>query len=188
MSDEIKGREHVVARQQALGAVFKRFAAIWPRAFAPSHWDGLMEPWLDALKGVPTDALEPAAREILRDGNTQYPPKPWELAKRARAIDRATRPDRPAAPADTWDLFAKAKPFRYAKPGADTGYGRLDGDNAIAFVLRSGGSLGISEFEMDRIHARELDWSWMAPEDVPMTAAPTAFFRSWSIALPGSAA
>lgn len=82
--DEIKGREHLVARHKAMTGVFRRFASVWPRAFGPAQWDMIMDTWLDAVAGVDTDALEQAAREYLRQGGHQYPPKPWDFAKVAR--------------------------------------------------------------------------------------------------------
>lgn len=86
MADDVHGREHLVRRQQAVTAVFKRFATFWPRAFAPSTWASSLEPWLDALEWVSTDVIEQAARELLRTA-PKYPPKPWELAEIARTLD-----------------------------------------------------------------------------------------------------
>lgn len=86
MADEVKGREHLVRRQQVLiTGVFKRFAVHWPRAFAPSLWPGLVEGWLEHLHGIDTDLLEQAAKDVLRTAPT-YPPKVWDLQKAARQL------------------------------------------------------------------------------------------------------
>lgn len=85
MSQEIAGREHLIRRQQAMTAVFKRFAAVWPRAFAAASWPVLMETWLDNVRGIPDDVLEPAARALLQRPSS-YPPKPWDFAGVARSV------------------------------------------------------------------------------------------------------
>jgi hypothetical protein len=181
--DEVKGREHLVRRQGALTAVFKRFSAVWPRAFAVTQWPTLFEPWMDALHGVATDVLEPAARELLRDGEPKYPPKPWEFAKFARTIEKRSIPAAAGGGQEALprDALHTARPFRYAKPGRPEGFGRLDQDWAIGFALAGGGFLNVSEADAQRMAAKELTWSWMQPAEVPPMAAPPAFFASWRL-------
>lgn len=90
MSDETKGREHLVARHKQLIAVFRRFATAWPVAFAPAKWDTILDTWLDNLWHVDTDVLDRAAREFLRKTKPQYPPKPWDFGDFARRYTQQT--------------------------------------------------------------------------------------------------
>lgn len=85
MSDDVQGREHLVHRQQVLIGVFKRFKVHFRNAFAPALWDGMLEEWLRELRGIDTDVLDQAARNLISTG-PQYPPKVWDLAKHARAL------------------------------------------------------------------------------------------------------
>jgi hypothetical protein len=88
--DEVKGREHRIARLKQMTAVFRRFSAVWPRAFAPSQWDAIMDTWLDNAWHVDTDVLDRAAREYLRTAKPQYPPKPWDFGDFARKYTQQT--------------------------------------------------------------------------------------------------
>lgn len=87
MSDDVKGREHLVRRQQALTAVFKRFQPHFQRAFAPAMWPALVTAWLDedGMRDVDTDLFEQAARDVLRAQPT-YPPKVWDLIRAANRL------------------------------------------------------------------------------------------------------
>lgn len=106
MSDTVHGREHLVRRQQAMSAVFARFAGVWKQAFAAKLWPDMLETWLDSAGGIDTELLEPAARQMLSDGELQFPPKPWQFAKFARGLQRKhsgeTAPVAMARP-DVWE-------------------------------------------------------------------------------------
>lgn len=91
MAEEIKGREHKVARQIAMTNVFKKFAPIWKQAFHANQWANLLEPWMDACAGIDTAVLEPAAKALLKTKPT-YPPKPWDFADVARQLHYENSP------------------------------------------------------------------------------------------------
>lgn len=88
MADDVQGRHHLVARQQAMTQVFKRFSSVWRTAFAVPRWPEILDTWVDALAGVEPELFDPAARKFLAEAVTTYPPKPWEFAKHARALAR----------------------------------------------------------------------------------------------------
>lgn len=91
MAEDIKGREHLVARQVAMTNVFKKFAPIWKQAFHSNQWANLLEPWMDACHGIDTSVLEPAAKALLKTKPT-YPPKPWDFADVARQLHYENSP------------------------------------------------------------------------------------------------
>lgn len=158
MSDEIKGREHLVRRLQVLTGVFKRFSVVWRSAFAASRWPDLLETWKDQLQGIDTDHLDPAAKEFLRVGATQYPPKPWEFAKFARQFARSQQTSAPLEiDRKVPSILHNARPFWIERTDADGSYA------AECSALAGGGSVGISEREMDRLLAGELRWGWGYP-------------------------
>jgi hypothetical protein len=157
----------------------------WPRqfAFAASSSEEAAQTVQDygrALLGCDLQAIVPAAQRWIAD--EKFGPKPAELAAMVRSMARAT-----AAPvqsdAPNRSPFHRAKPFWFARPGADGGYGRLNAEHAIAFALTTGGTLNITELEMDKIHAHEIAWGWMQPVNVPRMAAPDEFFASWDITI-----
>ncbi len=91
MAEEIKGREHLVKRQVAMTAVFKRFAPVWTKAFHANAWAGLLDTWIDNCHGIDTDFLDIAAREFMRSGKSDFPPKPWVFAAFARQLQAKQR-------------------------------------------------------------------------------------------------
>lgn len=91
MADEIKGREHLVQRQVAMTAVFKRFQPVWRQAFHANAWAGLLDTWIDNCHGIETDFLEVAAREFMRSGKSDFPPKPWVFAAFAKQLQTKHR-------------------------------------------------------------------------------------------------
>ena len=156
MTDQVKGLEHRVARQVALIAVFKKFAPIWSKAFHANAWDGLLESWMDACAGIDTVLLEPAAKALLKLA-PKYPPKPWEFASVARKLQHDQQPRDRRGNAATDSILDNARPFWFERMGPDGTY------YATAWALASGGSTGIAEVEMDRVHRGELRWGWGEP-------------------------
>lgn len=158
MTDEIKGREHLVRRHQVLTAVFKRFSVVWRTAFAASRWADLLDTWNDQLRGIDTDHLDGAAKEFLRTSATAYPPKPWEFAKFARSFSRSQQVTAPmiedkGAPG----ILAGARRFWFVRQTPD---GPM---YAFGMALVSGGSVGIADVEMDKLLAGEMQWGWGEP-------------------------
>jgi hypothetical protein len=124
------------------------------------------------------DKIPLAARQWVAEN--KYAPTPAELGAIAKELTFANRPKPEAVPSTgPSSVFEHAKAFWFARPGASAGYGRRDADHAIGFRLARGGSLNITELEMDQIHAGTLAWGWMAPHHVPRTAAPDEFFQSY---------
>lgn len=157
MSNDVAGREHLVARQVALTSVFKRFSRIWPKAFHANTWEGLLEPWMDQLRGVDTDRLDAAAREYLRTAAPTYAPKPWEFAKFARQHQRDAGTSAPAVHADRErGPLDGARAFWFERTQYDGTIARATGH-----ALRTGGSVGIAETEMDKLLAGEIRWGWL---------------------------
>jgi hypothetical protein len=156
VSDEIKGREHLVRRHGEMTKVFKRFSVAWRMAFAAARWPDLLDTWMDQCKGIDTDHLEPAAQEFLRTSATTYPPKPWEFAKFARSFSRSrsVSSSRVSHDAEPNGILTNARPFWIERTDADGPYA------AECWALAGGGSVGISEREMDRLLAGELRWGW----------------------------
>lgn len=177
MSD-VHGSEHLAARRAALVKAFRGLASRWPKFFAPSRVDELIPVWLRAVAGIDVAVLEPAALEFAASQSGKYAPEPNAFAAFARSMERRVLGDHtPRVTEEPRSIFSGARAFRYAKPGPDVGYGRLDAENAIGFAIVSGGSLNISEYEMDKILGHEIDWAWIDPHDVPRMAAPDAFFE-----------
>lgn len=109
-ADDVKGREHLIRRQVAMTAVFKRFSAAWPRAFGPATWPTLMDLWIDSCGGVDVDLLEPAARDYLRTHESKFPPKAWEFAKFAKQLQATRCPEvagkTPPRTSRTWEWIS----------------------------------------------------------------------------------
>ncbi len=159
MADDVKGREHLVRRHQVMLAVFKAFSGVWRGNFAPTRWESIMPTWLDNLRGIDTDHLEPAAREFLRDPGTSFPPKPWEFAKYARTFVRTQQTSvLPAADNSAPSILNNARAFWFVRDGVDGPY------YSYGWALASGGSVGISDREMDRLLAGEIRWGWGSPQ------------------------
>lgn len=155
----------------------------WPRqfAFAASASEDAAQTVQDygrALLGCDMRLIVPAAQRWVAE--EKFGPKPAELASLVRSMSRAA-----SAPAPTdqprRSAYHRARPIWLARPGAPDGYGRLDAEHAIAFTLETGGTLNLSEIEMDKIHGHEIAWGWLTPADVPHTAAPAEFFVSWEL-------
>ena len=110
MSDTLHGQEHLVRRQQAMSAVFQRLSRVWPKAFAPKTWPDMLETWMDSTRGIDTELLEPAARQMLSEGGFQFPPKPWEFAKFARGVQRKHSGDTAPIPTNRPDVWEWSDP------------------------------------------------------------------------------
>ncbi len=91
MTDELKGREHLVARQVAMTNVFKKFQPIWGKTFHANAWGGLLESWMEECKGIDTAVLEPAAKALLKT-QPKFPPKPWDFSAIARKLQYEQNP------------------------------------------------------------------------------------------------
>jgi len=167
-------------RQAAVVQVFQVLSARWPRFFAASRSAELLPVWIAAVTTVETAALVPAATDYAAHHSGKFAPEPAEFAAHARAyLRRVTGQDRVAPAANgPDDPYVGARPFWYEKPGPEKGPYRLDAAHAVAFAVTqgplAGGSLGISDLELDRIARRELASGWLAPEAVPAWAAPTS--------------
>ncbi|MES2524052.1 MAG: hypothetical protein V4617_15200 [Gemmatimonadota bacterium] len=171
MADDVKGREHLVKRQQLIFAIFKRFSSRWQRAFHPNRWPDLLDDWTDGCRRVDTDQLEPMARAFLREVQSQYPPKSWEfqnfvLAKLRKSAESTDGPLRMQPD----DPLVGSRPFWFERNVPGIGVVQ-----AQAYQLKSGGSLGISELEMDGLYDKSVRWGWgyahagelqMAPREV----------------------
>lgn len=155
----------------------------WPRqfAFTASSSEEAAQTVQDygrALLGCDLRAIVPAAQRWIAD--EKFGPKPAELAALVRSMSRAAHA--PAAPDQPRrSVFHRARPLWFARDGAAAGYGRLDAEHAIAFTLETGGTLNMTDLEMDKIHGHQIAWGWMQPADVPRTAAPDEFFASWEL-------
>lgn len=89
MADSTRGQQYVVARQMAMTAALEKLATIWPAKFAPKVIAASLQTWLDACVGVATDCLEPAAAALAAESKRGvFPPRPGDLAERARRIER----------------------------------------------------------------------------------------------------
>lgn len=190
MSPEaIGGEHHRRERVQALMGVFRVFAARWPRFFGGARADELVPVWLPAVAGLEAAQLEPIA--IAYAAEAEGPaPAPAEFGRWARAYlrrvtgedRRATAPEVPRDPADG------ARPFWYAKPGPEEGPYRLDAHHAVGLAVQqgplAGGSLGICDADMDRLHRRELAGGWLAPTAVPAGAVPAGWHARQGVTPP----
>lgn len=128
-----------------------------------------------AMRWVDVRAIPMAAREWI--ATQKFAPKPSELAGVARAM---TRQHFPTLTRKTQTvsrgLYDGAKAFWFVRAGRDEGFGRLNAERAIAFVLRSGDRIGISESEAGDCRAGKLEWGWLKTSDVPAFAAPAEFY------------
>ena len=170
MSTEVKGQEHLVRRQAAMMAVFRRFATVWRRAFHANEWTNLLDTWLDACRGIDTDVLELAAKTFLRGPPANYPPKPWEFAKVARRMHDQQRAESPdvvnarVAPEDDTPLRG-AREFWFLREIAGAPF------VAQAWSLANGtGCVGIADVEMRRLCAGLVQWRWGAYPHAPAAA------------------
>lgn len=85
--DEIRGREHLVARQVAMVKALQELAVVWPSKFREAQIAGVLPTWLSACEGTETAMLVPAAREIAKEARSNtFPPKPGDLADMTRKL------------------------------------------------------------------------------------------------------
>lgn len=89
----------------AIVDALKRFAAIWPRKFAPATLADLLAVYRPGLANCHPDAIRDAATQLCSE--SQYPPKPADLTAVAKRLHRelfaAHQPPQYGAPADTPD-------------------------------------------------------------------------------------
>jgi hypothetical protein len=157
---------------------------MWPRALAAlTQQSQASHDWLThyarACGSADHDLIVEAARRWC--ASEQFAPKPADLGKLARELTAQRRGSAPTpvAPDVPADLLDGARPFWFAKAGAEEGPYRLDADRAIGMaVVRgalAGGSLGISEGEMDQLQAGAIPWGWLTPLEVPKPAVPAGW-------------
>lgn len=156
MSDEPKSAAKVgQERSHALDQVFDLFETQWPKAFATDKRERLRRVWRLALGNVPTDLLVSAATRFLAKVGGKYAPDAPTFAYYASELTRrhadVTKPAGPWAPRRFW----------YEKVGAPDGFGRVDSERAVATEVRGGGWSGISDREMDDLHAGTRQWGWL---------------------------
>lgn len=154
---------------------------LWPKALAALHKTSQdAHDWLThyarACGSADHDLVVEAARRWCAE--QEFAPKPADLGRLARELTAQRRggaptPVRSEEPAD---LLDGARPFWFAKPGADEGPYRLDADRGLGLAVTrgalAGGSLGISDGEMGQLLAGALPWGWMTPLEVPKHAVP----------------
>lgn len=174
-----------VDRRGAVIEVFKILAVRWPKVFAASKSAEMLPVWLAALTPVETAALVPAATDFAATNTGQYAPNPAQFAAHARAWHRRVTGETRGTPdvAESLDPLDGARPMWFAKPGPERGPYRLDADHAIAFAIDrgplAGGTLGLSDIELDRIYRHETPYGWMAPDAVPEWAVPVGWHARW---------
>ena len=157
MSDEGKSAAKAgQERSHALDQVFDLFETQWPKVFAVEKREKLRRVWRIALGNVPTDLLLSAATRFLAKVGGRYAPDAPTFAHYAGELARR-HADVTAAPRGLWT----PRRFWFARPGPPEGFGRVDSERAVATELRSGGWSGISDREVDELHAGSRAWGWL---------------------------
>lgn len=79
MPDDVKGREHLLARRKALLDVFRAFSGRWRAHFHPNRAEELMPIWLVGIEQLELDGLSELAVRYAASAS-KYPPAPDEFA------------------------------------------------------------------------------------------------------------
>lgn len=154
---------------------------LWPKALAAvSKSSQDAHDWLThyarACGSADHDLVVEAARRWCAE--QEFAPKPADLGRLARELTAQRRGGAatPSAHAAAADPLDGARPFWFAKVGAEEGPYRLDAGRGVAFAVQHGalrgGSLGIADAELQQLLDGRLAWGWMAAAQVPRHAVP----------------
>lgn len=83
MPDDVKGREHLLARRKALFDVFRAFSGRWRAHFHPNRAEELMPIWLVGIEQLELDGLADLAVRYAATAS-KFPPAPDEFASYVR--------------------------------------------------------------------------------------------------------
>lgn len=163
--------EHVVPPRVppsfAMVEVFDLMSARWPNFFSPDRAPDLLPMWLDACGHVNQEAWAPAAREF-RATAPAMPPSPPEFAKVAQRLAGELFGAAAVVTPHRRSVLSGARPFRFASPGREMGWGRWDAENALAFLLADGQSFsGVTEDLVSQMMDKTIEIVWINPPDQP---------------------
>lgn len=123
------------------------------------------------LLGVTLEAIPESAQRWVST-KTEIP-SPASFGIFARGIDaaeyRSTAPVSQSLAAQK-ERWPGARAFRFQRHAPKDASGQWDENHAIAFSVPGLGCVGISESEMDSLHARTTKWGWVEDRDLPSWA------------------
>lgn len=165
-----------IALSKATRSALQIFARHKPTIFkianeASQASDDFVADYARALIGVTLDAIPEAAQRWVSSKTEIASPASFGLY--ARGIDasefRATvAPEQSiSAQRNRKERWPGARAFWFERQREPGTAGQWDEHHAIAYSVPSLGCVGISNFEMDRMHAREIKWGWIDDADLP---------------------
>jgi hypothetical protein len=154
------------------------FARHKPMVFKLAHdaseaGDAFVNDYARGLLGVTLEAIPEAAQRWVAT-KTEIP-SPASFGMFARALDveefrsTASPGNSIAARRERWP---NARAFWFDREGdpRSRSVGQWDATHAIAFSVPGTGVVGISDHEMDQLHARTKQWGWIEDRDLPAWA------------------